>query len=150
MGCSRVSTARHPTSFCLSTYRAPPAHRLPTCCLLWLDCFASLLQDLERHAANLEVEMGRLRGSDPRGRLLDVTHSATISTAPSGMPDSADVSRSASRRTSVANLALGAANTAAAVGSSGAAAVDRHSSSGASVAAGERGGGGGSEAPAAL
>jgi hypothetical protein len=107
------------------------------------------LQDLERQVASLEGELSRYRTPDLRLRPADLS-SSTISAAPSGIPDSADTSRAASRRTSVANLALSAASPTAATaaaaagsGSNGAAAVERHSSSGASGVGVESGSGGG-------
>lgn len=105
-------------------------------------------QELERQVASLEGEISRYRTPDLRLRPADLS-SSTISAAPSGIPDSADTSRAASRRTSVANLALSAASPTAATtaaaaagsGSNGAAGVERHSSSGASGV--ESGSGGG-------
>lgn len=108
------------------------------------------LQDLERQVASLEGELSRYRTPDLRLRPADLS-SSTISAAPSGIPDSSDTSRAASRRTSVANLALSAASPTAATaaaaaagsGSNGAAGVERHSSSGASGGGVESGSGGG-------
>jgi hypothetical protein len=112
-----------------------------------------LPQDLERHVASLEAELSRYRSPDLRLRSLPLESSTTVSAAPSGFPDSVDTSRAASRRTSVANLALSAASptaaaaAAVAAGSNGTAAaaagVDRHSSSGASGGGVESGSGGG-------
>lgn len=114
------------------------------CCL----CCPLGLQDLERQVASLESELSRYRSPDLRLRAVPLDSSTTISLAPSGVPDSVDTSRAASRRTSVANLALSAASpTAAAAAANGNNGVDRHSSSGASGGGADGGSGGGAAAP---
>jgi hypothetical protein len=107
--------------------------------------------------SGLELDITRLRSPELRLRPLEGSGGSTsISAAPSGILDSIDPSRAASRRASIAQLALSAASptaaaaaAAAAGGSSGSNGVERHSSSGASGggAEGGPGSGGGAAGP---
>jgi hypothetical protein len=105
---------------------------------------------------DLELDLTRLRSPELRLRPLEGSGGSTsISAAPSGLLESMDPSRAASRRASIAQLALSAASPTAAAaaggGSSGSNGVERHSSSGASGGGADGGpgsGGGAGAAPA--